>query len=73
MEAIVTFSDQLVNNFLDDKGHDLSAIIRGRLYQLKDVMSIVEEIDTFDKMRTELLALENEGFTATPDEGLPVQ
>ena len=70
-DGIITFSDQLINNFMDDKGRDLSAVIRGRLYQLKDIMSIVAEIETFDKMKAELLDLENQGFKATPDEGLP--
>ena len=70
-QAIVIFTEQLVNNFLDKEGHDLSAVIRGRLYQLKDVIGIVNEIDTFDKMRIELMALENEGYVKTPEEGLP--
>jgi hypothetical protein len=70
-DAIITFSDQLINNFMDDKGRDLSAVIRGRLYQLKDVVSIVSEMESYDKMREELMALENEGYKATPDEGLP--
>lgn len=68
-DAIITFSDQLINNFMDAKGHDLSAVIRGRLYQLKEVVGIVEELDSYDKMKTELLVLENEGFKATPEEG----
>lgn len=54
---------------MDAKGHDLSAVIRGRLYQLKEVVGIVEELDSYDKMKTELLVLENEGFKATPEEG----
>ena len=70
-DAIITFSDQLINNFMDDKGRDLSAVIRGRLYQLKDVISIVAEMESYDKMKEELMALENEGYKATPDEGLP--
>jgi hypothetical protein len=72
-DAIITFSDQLLNNFIDKEGRDLSPVIRGRIYQLKDVMSIVEEIDTFDKMKIELLSLENEGYKATPDEGILAQ
>lgn len=70
-DAVIAFSDQLINNFLDDKGRDMSAVIRGRLYQLKDILSVTEEIDTFDKMKQELLALENEGYKATPEEGFP--
>jgi len=70
-DAIVTFADQLTNNFMDDKGRDLSAVIRGRLYQLKDIMGIVTEIDSYDNMKRELLDLENQGYKATPDEGLP--
>jgi hypothetical protein len=70
-DAIITFSDQLINNFMDDKGRDLSAVIRGRLYQLKDVIGIVTELESYDKMKEELMALENEGYKATPDEGLP--
>lgn len=72
-DALITFSDQLINNFLDNKDRDLSSVIRGRIYQLKDIMTIVEEIDTFDKMKIELLSLENEGYRATADEGIPVQ
>jgi len=56
---------------MDDKGRDLSAVIRGRLYQLKDIMGIVTEIDSYDNMKRELLDLENQGYKATPDEGLP--
>lgn len=67
----MTFADQLTNNFMDDKGRDVSSIIRGRLYQLKEIVGIVEELETYDKMKLELGALENEGFKATPDEGLP--
>jgi hypothetical protein len=70
-DAIITFSDQLINNFMDDKGRDLSAVIRGRLYQLKDIVGIVNELETFDKMKEELMALENEGYKASSDEGLP--
>ena len=62
-----------MNNYLDKDGHDLSAVIRGRLYQLKDVVGILAEIDTYDKMKIELVALENEGYTRTPEEGLPIQ
>lgn len=68
--AIITFTDQLVNNFLDKEGRDVSAVIRGRLYQLKDLLSVVLEMDTYDKMKTELMALENEGYTRTPEEGI---
>lgn len=56
---------------MDEKGRDLSAVIRGRLFQLKEIVGIVAEIDSYDKMKQELLALENEGYKATPDEGLP--
>lgn len=70
-DAIITFSDQLINNFMDDKRNDLSPVIRGRLYQLKEVIGLVEEMETYDKMRSELMSLENEGYKATPDEGLP--
>ena len=70
-DAVITFSDQLINNFMDDKGRDLSAVIRGRLYQLKDILELATQLDDYDKMRQELMSLENEGFKATPDEGLP--
>lgn len=56
---------------MDEKGRDLSAVIRGRLFQLKEIVGIVAEIDSYDKMKQELLVLENEGYKATPDEGLP--
>ena len=69
-DGIVSFTEQLVNNFMDKDGHDLSPVLRGRLYQLKEVIGIVEEIDSFDKMRLELTALESEGYKATPDEQL---
>lgn len=68
-QAIVSFTQQLVDNYLDKDKNDLSAVIRGRLYQLKDVMGIVEEFDTYDKMRIELLSLENEGYVRGPEEG----
>jgi len=32
---------------------------------------MLDELETYDKMKIELAALENEGFTVTPDEGLP--
>lgn len=70
-DAVITFSDQLINNFMDEKGRDLSAVIRGRLFQLKEIVGIVAEMDSYDKMKQELLALENEGYKTTPDEGLP--
>lgn len=56
---------------MDEKGRDLSAVIRGRLFQLKEIVGIVAEMDSYDKMKQELLALENEGYKTTPDEGLP--
>lgn len=68
-DAIISFTDQLVNNYLDQKDHDLSMVIRGRLYQLKDVIGIIAEFDTYDKMKIELLSLENEGYVKGPDEG----
>lgn len=68
--ALVNFTEQLVSNFLDKDKNDLSAVLRGRIYQLRDLLNILTEIETFDKMRTELLALENEGYTRTPEEGV---
>jgi len=56
---------------LDDKKNDLSPIIRGRLYAFGEILGIPDEMDSYDKMKAELMALENEGFKATPDEGLP--
>lgn len=70
-DAVISFSDQLINNFMDEKGRDVSPIIRGRLYQLKDILGIADELDSYDRMKAELLALENDGYKATPDEGLP--
>lgn len=67
--AIVSYADQLVNSFIDSKGNDVSAILRGRLYQLKDIVALNEEIDSYEKMKIELYHLENEGFKATPEEG----
>jgi hypothetical protein len=57
---------------MDEKGRDVSAVIRGRLYQLKDIISLNNELESHDKMRRELAQLEEEGYTATPDEGLPI-
>lgn len=56
---------------MDEKGRDLSAVIRGRLFQLKEIVGIVAEMDSYDKMKQELMDLENQGYKATPDEGLP--
>lgn len=69
--ALLNFTEQLVNNFLDKEGRDLSAVLRGRIYQLKDLITILGEMEIYDKMKLELLALENEGYTRTPDEGMP--
>jgi len=60
--------EQLANNFLDKDKNDLTPIIRGRIYAFKEVMTFLDELETYDKMKLELLALENEGFTAGPDE-----
>jgi plasmid replication initiation protein len=56
---------------MDDKGRDVSSVIRGRLYQLKEIIGLGEELDSYDRMKSELAALENEGYKASPDEGLP--
>ena len=69
--AIEAYTKELVHNFLDDKKNDLSPIIRGRLYAFGEILGIPDEMDSYDKMKAELMALENEGFKATPDEGLP--
>jgi hypothetical protein len=63
-ESVVTFTGELINNFLDSKGQDLSSVIRGRLYMLKDLIDVVNQLDDYDKMKRELDELEQAGYKA---------
>ena len=58
---------------MDKDKNDLSAIIRGRLYAFKEVLTLPEELDKYDQMKMELMALENEGFTPLPGENIEAQ
>lgn len=58
------YSHQLANNYLNEKGVDVSQVIRGRLFAVQDIMSLPDTIDNKDKLEKELKALEAEGFTA---------
>jgi len=60
--SIKSLENQLLNNFMDEKGRDVSAVIRGRLYMLKDIMELDEQAGNYDKLKKELMELEAQGY-----------
>ena len=54
---------ELANNYLNDKREDVSDVIRGRLFQIKEILGIPEQLKVIDKIKAELAQLEAEGYT----------
>jgi len=54
---------ELANNYLNDKREDVSDVIRGRLFELKEILGIPEQLKAIDKIKAELAQLEAEGYT----------
>ena len=57
------YRNQLVHNHLDEKDRDVSPAIRGRVYELEDLLALPDQLDTVENLQKELKALEIEGYT----------
>lgn len=60
--SLAALMEQLANNYMDEKDRDVSLVIRGRIYMLKDILDITGQLDSYDKMKRELVDLEGEGY-----------
>jgi hypothetical protein len=61
------YLSELTENYIDAKGNDTSATIRGRIFQLREFLKLPEELKSYEKMKIELSNLETEGYTKETD------
>jgi len=64
------YLNELATNYLDKEHQDTSDVLRGRIFMLRELLAIPEQIKSVDKMGSELARLETEGYTK---ENMPKQ
>jgi hypothetical protein len=61
-EALKKLLGELVNQYVTDKGVDISMVIRGRINMLEDLLMLPEIIKSYEGLKRELSILEAEGY-----------